>query len=161
MGQKRPSLRLPTEVVDRAKEMRRAGATMREIAQAVGASRAALGEHFKADPDLAGPVGALQAENAALTLRLDALVEDASSVCHGILAELGKRMKGSAPAKGIGARELREVRATIVEIRKLAELMRGRPTTRTENVQSGTLVVEHTEAEAAVLAALREREAFH
>jgi len=134
MGQKRPSVRLDPAVVERAKTLRRAGASLREIARELGCSRSAISEHLASDPELAFAPEAVDAETVELAVKVDGIVDNATSLLNAQLADVARKVRGEPGSPYVGARDLREVRLTIVELRRLVELLRGRPTARTANV---------------------------
>jgi hypothetical protein len=135
MSVKRAPFRLEPDLVERAKTMRRSGASMREIERTIGCSRSSLKDHFADDPSLAvGPPAAIEAEAGELALKVNGIVDNAATILNGLLADLARKAKGEPGSPYVGAREIREVRATITELRRLVELLQGRPTSRTASV---------------------------
>jgi hypothetical protein len=108
---------------------------MRQTAPTIGSSRSSLKDHFADDPSLAvGPLAAIEAEAGELALKVNGIVDDAATILNGLLADLARKAKGEPGSPYVGAREIREVRATITELRRLVELLQGRPTSRTASV---------------------------
>lgn len=132
MSVKRAPYRLDPELVEKAKAMRRSGASMREIERTLGASRSSLKGYFSDDPELSvGPPEAIEAEAGELALKVNGIVDNAATILNGLLADLARKAKGEPGSPYVGAREIKEVRATITELRRLVELLQGRPTSRT------------------------------
>jgi len=135
MSVKRAPYKLDPEVVEKAKAMRRAGASMREIERTLGCSRSSLKTYFAEDPTLAvGPPEAIEAEAGELALKINGIVDNAATLLNGLLADLARKARGEEGSPYVGPREIREVRTTITELRRLVELLQGRPTSRTASV---------------------------
>ena len=134
MGQKRPSVRLDPKLVERAKALRRGGASIREIARVLECSRSALGEYLAADPEVALAPAAVDSETVELAVKVDAIVDNAASLLNAQLADVARKVKGEPGSPYVGARDIREVRLTVIELRRLVELLHGRPTSRTATV---------------------------
>ncbi|HVY60339.1 MAG TPA: hypothetical protein VHF22_01745 [Planctomycetota bacterium] len=138
MGQKRPTVRLDPEIIERARELRRGGATFREIAAALGCSRSAIAEHLARDREVALAPAALEAETVELATKVDGIVDNAASILNAQLADVARKVKGEPGSPYVNAKDLREVRLTILELRRLVELLRGRPTARTARSSPAT-----------------------
>jgi predicted transcriptional regulator len=165
VGLKRAPNKADPAVIAAAREMRKAGASMREIAQAVGLARSTLGNYFDGDPELQGALGEAEASGDSIDeADFVGRVEDASdatlTVLRGIIQDFAKRLSGKKGAKSVGAKELAECRKTIIELRKLVALTKGKPTTITQQIKSkgptvGGAEPPRTDAEARLIAGLR------
>lgn len=153
MSVKRPSSKADPELIERAKALRRGGMSTNAVAREVGLARSTLQSYFRDDPSLSSTPETQEADDIELTGELEELVRSASIVTKGILGDFAKRLRGE-PGANVGARELSEARKTIVEVRRLVELLRGRPTSRSASVAEPGPTPE----EAALLAALLRNE---
>lgn len=166
MGLKRAPNKTDPVLIASAKEMRRAGATMREIAQATGLARSTLGNYFDADADLAKDApDAASIDEADFVGRVEDASDSTLTVLRAIIQDFAKRLGGKKGAKGVGAKELAECRKTIIELRKLVALTKGRPTSINQTIRSkgapvGAAEPPRTDAEARAIAALRARGAL-
>ena len=167
--QKRPSVSISPDILARAVDLRREGRTWRAIEAETGASKSALHERFRADPDLAAAAVAADDEaNAAddeasaaddgeRAESLGAMFREALVVARGAVRQVAARVqKGEATTSDVTGLMAAAERAL-----KLERLVKGRSSVAPP---SGTLrvgvVVEHTPAETKALsglAALRAR----
>jgi hypothetical protein len=150
--QKRPSFKLPPEVVQRAIELRREGRTIRAIGDELGVSKSAIHETLRnAAVDFL--LAAATAEDIERATDLEQVVREMILVVRGMVRDLGQRLRG-ASASTVKAADMNAATRMIVELQRLASLLKGRATARTEHVQSGRVTVEHSPAETEALDAL-------
>lgn len=149
---KRPSQKLPDEVVQRAILLRQAGQSYRDIAETVGHSVSAIHGALRGVPDIDNPK-ALTADEQRYCGDLAQDQRDALLVHRALLQNLGLRAKLEAealraaadgrrkiPKRTITAKDIVALERTIVELRKLEQLTRG-------NVISRSEVIHRTEPE--------------
>lgn len=150
--QKRPSVKLPQDVSDRAVELRRAGKTIRAIALELDLSTSTVHKAV-AGVTIADGARVASAEDLECADDLEQTVRDAVAVVRGCIRDVGQRLNGPTPS-AVEHRDLAVLTRLIVELRKLAALLRGQATARVEQVQHESVAIEPSEEERRVLAAL-------
>lgn len=144
-GQKRPTVQLAKEVLARAIELRKKGATWRAIGAELGASKSALHQALRDHPDLGDDARGAVAETIEFAERLEDVAEAALVTGRAAIAHVAAKVKsGSATTSDAAGLIAVAERAT-----KLAVVLRGRTRLRAREPEA-----ERTPAEEAALAAL-------